>query len=44
MLSEIKQAAVRNPLWFGAVAAITGVQSFFAWEFWAPSANSQPTH
>ena len=34
MLDELKQAARANPVWFGSVATITGVQAFFAWEFW----------
>lgn len=43
MLNELKQGAARNPIWFGAVATITGVQGFFAWEFWG-AISADPTH
>lgn len=43
MLDELKQAARANPIWFGSVASITGVQAFFAWEFWG-AVSQDPTH
>lgn len=43
MLDELKDGARRNPIWFGAVATITGVQSFFAWEFWG-AISADPAH
>jgi hypothetical protein len=43
MLADLQDGAKRNPIWFGAVAAATGVQAFFAWEFWA-SVSPDPTH
>lgn len=43
MLTELKEGARRNPIWFGAVAMITGVQGFFAWEFWG-AASDDPAH
>lgn len=43
MLAELKEGAKRNPIWFGAVATITGVQGFFAWEFWG-AASPDPVH
>lgn len=43
MLNELKDGARRNPIWFGAVATITGVQSFFAWEFWG-AISADPAH
>jgi hypothetical protein len=43
MLAELADGAKRNPIWFGAVATITGVQSFFAWEFWG-AISQEPAH
>jgi hypothetical protein len=43
MLAELVEGAKRNPIWFGAVATITGVQGFFAWEFWG-AASADPNH
>lgn len=43
MLAELKEGAKRNPIWFGAVATITGVQGFFAWEFWG-AVSPDPMH
>lgn len=43
MLAELKEGAKRNPIWFGAVATITGVQGFFAWEFWG-AISADPAH
>ncbi len=43
MLDELKEGAKRNPIWFGAVATITGVQGFFAWEFWG-AVSTDPVH
>ena len=43
MLDELKDGAKRNPIWFGAVATITGVQAFFAWEFWG-AVSDDPVH
>jgi hypothetical protein len=43
MLDDLKEGARRNPIWFGAVATITGVQTFFAWEFWG-AITSDPVH
>lgn len=43
MLAELTEGAKRNPIWFGAVATITGVQGFFAWEFWG-AISADPAH
>lgn len=43
MLEELKEGARQNPIWFGAVATITGVQGFFAWEFWG-AVSTDPMH
>lgn len=43
MLAELADGAKRNPIWFGAVATITGVQGFFAWEFWG-AISADPAH
>lgn len=43
MLDDLKEGAKRNPIWFGAVATITGVQTFFAWEFWG-AITADPVH
>lgn len=43
MLTELVDGAKRNPVWFGAVATITGVQGFFAWEFWG-AISQEPAH
>lgn len=43
MLDELVDGAKRNPIWFGAVATITGVQAFFAWEFWG-AVTADPVH
>ncbi len=43
MLDELRAGAARNPIWFGAVATITGVQGFFAWEFWG-AISQDPAH
>lgn len=43
MLTELVDGAKRNPIWFGAVATITGVQGFFAWEFWG-AISQEPAH
>jgi len=43
MLADLRDGAARNPIWFGAVATITGVQGFFGWEFWG-AISADPQH
>lgn len=43
MLNEIWKGIKTNPIWFGSIGAITGVQGWFAWEFWG-AVSPDPLH
>jgi hypothetical protein len=43
MLNEIWKGIKTNPIWFGSIGAITGVQGWFAWEFWG-AVSADPMH